>query len=402
MPIVNYVREHIRFMEYASDEHLSSSERLVWYALMHIMNQRAQGNIWPDEFIRISNDRLLSFCPMKMDTMAAARNRLKQRGLIDFLNGEKNKKSPAYRMIYFYPQYVQPDTERDGMQSVPGDRQERNPEKLDCAYGKSGIERDNPRSNTEKSYYIGGNMGDNFGGNMGDKPGDNPGGNMGDIYNKHIRIQERIQEQETETVSIVPQRDFSNQSDMRNLLPLHPPLPEYTGTGNFVDEEEDEVESDCGNPNSRNLNCSGDRSQPSRCADDEEAEKGRRLRNRARLTAETAWQEYIGTRPTAALIERLADRCMGNGFDPGVLEMAIEEAGNSGANNPAAYVNAVLNDWFDQGLKTRNDVFYYMGYRNEINGNWDTIGPVEAQRRLGEFLEKVQERNARGGRENVI
>ena len=104
MPIVNYVREHIRFMEYATDEHIPASERLLWYALMHIMNQRAQGNVWPDEFIRISNDRLLSYCPMKFDTMASARNGLKQRGLIEFTKGEKNKLSPAYRMIYFYPQ----------------------------------------------------------------------------------------------------------------------------------------------------------------------------------------------------------------------------------------------------------------------------------------------------------
>ena len=101
MPIVNYVREHTRFMEYATDEHLTASERLLWYALMHIMNQRAQGNVWPDGFIRVSNDRLLSYCPMKFDTMAAARNSLKQRGLIEVEKGEKNKKSPAYRMIYF-------------------------------------------------------------------------------------------------------------------------------------------------------------------------------------------------------------------------------------------------------------------------------------------------------------
>ena len=148
MPIVNYVREHVRFIEYASDEHLTASERLVWYALMHVMNQRAQGNIWPDEFIRVSNDRLLSFCPMKFDTMAAARNSLKQRGLIDMIPGEKNKKSPAYRMIYFFPQYARPETERDG------------------------------ESNPEKSDYIG----DNMGGNMGDNIGDNTGGNMGDIY----------------------------------------------------------------------------------------------------------------------------------------------------------------------------------------------------------------------------
>lgn len=148
MPIVNYVREHIRFMEYATDEHLSASERLLWYALMHIMNQRAQGKVWPDEFIRISNDRLLSYCPMKYDTIAAARNGLKQRGLIEFTPGEKNKKSPAYRMIYFYPEYAAPDTESDADE---------------VCYPK-------------KSDNIGGNIG----GNIGDNIGYNTGGNTGD------------------------------------------------------------------------------------------------------------------------------------------------------------------------------------------------------------------------------
>lgn len=148
MPIVNYVREHTRFMEYASDEHLSSSERLLWYALMHIFNQRAQGNVWPDEFIRINNDRLLAYCPVKYDTMAAARNSLKQRGLIEYIQGEKNKKSPSYRMNYFYPQYVAPETEKDG-ESYP-----------------------------KKSDYIGGYMGDN----MGCKPGVTRGDTSGTLY----------------------------------------------------------------------------------------------------------------------------------------------------------------------------------------------------------------------------
>ena len=164
MPIVNYVREHIRFMEYATDEHLTSSERLLWYALMHIMNQRAQGKVWPDEFIRISNDRLLSYCPMKYDTIAAARNSLKQRGLIEFTKGEKNKLSPAYRMIYFYPEYVAPDTETDG---------------------------DNTQSNPKNSDNIGGNIGYNMGGNK----GSNKGGNSGDFninYN-YQRIPDRYQ-----------------------------------------------------------------------------------------------------------------------------------------------------------------------------------------------------------------
>ena len=147
MPIVNYVREHIRFMEYATDEHLTASERLLWYALMHIMNQRAQGKVWPDEFIRISNDRLLSYCPMKYDTIAAARNSLKQRGLIEYTKGDKNRLSPAYRVNYFYPEYVAPDTESDEVY----------PEKSD----KNGFYPKN-------SDYIGGNMGGNTGGNTGD------------------------------------------------------------------------------------------------------------------------------------------------------------------------------------------------------------------------------------------
>ena len=153
MPIVNYVREHIRFMEYATDEHLTASERLLWYALMHVMNQRAQGKVWPDEFIRISNDRLLSYCPMKYDTIAAARNGLKQRGLIEYTKGEKNKISPAYRMIYFYPEYAAPDTESDA---------------------------DYPLSYPEIPDNIGGNKGGNTGGNSGGNSGGNKGGNTGD------------------------------------------------------------------------------------------------------------------------------------------------------------------------------------------------------------------------------
>lgn len=149
MPKVNYIREINRFMEYACDEHVTASERLLWYALMHICNQRAQGAVWPDEYIRVSNDRLLSLCPMKYDTMVTARNGLKQRGLIEFIKGEKNKLSPAYRMCYFFPEYVSSDTCYDERSEV---------------YPKI-------------SDYMGGNMGGNTGGNM----GGNSGGNMGDF-----------------------------------------------------------------------------------------------------------------------------------------------------------------------------------------------------------------------------
>ena len=312
MPIVNYVREHIRFMEYATDEKLSGSERLLWYALMHIMNQRAQGNIWPDEFIRISNDRLLAFCPMKIDTMATARNRLKQRGLIDFLNGEKNKKSPAYRMIYFYPQYVgsssvsegaatsppesygfqggaagacanaqrlrcvQPETERDGMQS--------NSEKPDCAFGKAGIERCNPQSNTEKSYYVGDNMGDN----MGYKPGDNPGGNMGDIYNKHILIQKGIPEQKTDSST----------------------------------EEEEELA-------------------------------------RARGETKDAWIRYFGKEPSPGIIDMLAEKSCVCEFGDGIIERAIKLACYRDAASPTDFILTLFQDWRKNGIRNMDDLEEY-------------------------------------------
>ncbi len=105
MPIVNYVREHMRFIEYASDEGLSSGERLVWYALMHIINGRAQGSIWPEGFIRIANDRLLALCPMQLGAVIMARNSLKQRGVIDFIPGSRNKRAPAYKINFFSPEF---------------------------------------------------------------------------------------------------------------------------------------------------------------------------------------------------------------------------------------------------------------------------------------------------------
>lgn len=100
---VNYVREHERFIEYAADERLPANAQLLWYALMHIFNQRAEGSEWPDGFIRITNDRLFTYLPIKWDAMAKARNALKQAGLIEFRSGNRNKTAPEYRIIPFYP-----------------------------------------------------------------------------------------------------------------------------------------------------------------------------------------------------------------------------------------------------------------------------------------------------------
>lgn len=111
---VNYVREHERFIEYAADERVPANVQLLWYALMHIFNQRAEGADWPDGFIRITNDRLFTYLPIKWDAMAKARNALKQMGRIDFRNGNRNKAAPEYRIIPFYPSCYPFKTDNNG------------------------------------------------------------------------------------------------------------------------------------------------------------------------------------------------------------------------------------------------------------------------------------------------
>ena len=161
MPLVNYEREVEWFIEFASDENVTAGERLLWYALMHLMHERAQGRVWPDDYIRLSNDRILAYMPGKYDTLAAARNRLKQRGLIDFKNGNRNKAVPAYKMCYFFPEKIESLEFEDTSC----------PKNSDNDHNKSG-------SYTEKSDNMGYNMGYNIGYNM--------GYNMGDIYNNNI------------------------------------------------------------------------------------------------------------------------------------------------------------------------------------------------------------------------
>ena len=101
MAAVNYIVEHEAFIEYAQDNGLSAAEQLLCYALCHIFNRRAQGGQWPDGFIRVTNKTVLSLLPFTEDTMAAARNRLKQRGVIDYVPGRKKAEVPMYKMIYF-------------------------------------------------------------------------------------------------------------------------------------------------------------------------------------------------------------------------------------------------------------------------------------------------------------
>ena len=89
---VNYVREINAFHRYANVNFLGSSERLLWFGLMDYINLHyASGSEWPGDFISIPNKGILSHVPFGEDTLTEARSRLKQRGLIEYLPGKKNK-----------------------------------------------------------------------------------------------------------------------------------------------------------------------------------------------------------------------------------------------------------------------------------------------------------------------
>ena len=103
---VNFVSEFNLFMRYARNNNLSLRERMLWLALFYVANDRAVYNEqakeydWPDDFIYISNGELNLYCCLDKRAIETLRNTLKQRGLIDFIPGVKNKRNPAYRLNY--------------------------------------------------------------------------------------------------------------------------------------------------------------------------------------------------------------------------------------------------------------------------------------------------------------
>lgn len=144
---VNYVREINAFNRFANDNYLSSGERLLWFGLMDYVNLHfASGAEWPGEFISVPNKSLLSHVPFGEDALIDARNRLKQRGLLDYIPGKKNKEAPKYKIHYFAASQLSTGYQQDSTFY---------PEKTGNIPGN-----------------IGGNMPGNIGGNV---PGNMPG-----------------------------------------------------------------------------------------------------------------------------------------------------------------------------------------------------------------------------------
>ena len=106
MSKVNFVSEFNSIMRYARDYSLSLRERMLWIALFYIANDRAVYNEqtqeyeWPDGFIQVSNGELNLYCCLDKRAFETLRNTLKQRGVLDFQPGVKNKRNPAYKLNY--------------------------------------------------------------------------------------------------------------------------------------------------------------------------------------------------------------------------------------------------------------------------------------------------------------
>ena len=269
---VNFVREHERFIEYASDEQLTANERLLWYALMHIFNQRAEGNDWPDGFIRINNERLLTYVPVSWDAMAKARNKLKQRGLIDFRNGNRNKVPPEYKMNWFYP---------------------------DCYPIKT----------------------DNMGGNI------------------YINLNKR-----------------------------------YTKTKKDDDEDDDD-DVLCARARVREAGVPGDDPIPDR------TERTDTIRD--------GFARAFGRTPYPAELERLTVCGWQMGFSAEMVCLAMHKAAAAGANKPAAYTVALLDDWREESVMQPGQVGGYE-YEHSSHGSGD---PVEDVRAREEARERRRQEN---------
>lgn len=103
---INFVSEFRAFMRYAMQNGLSTRERNLWIALFYLANDRAKYNEqtrdfdWPDDFFLVANSELNLHSTLDKHGIETVRNSLKQRGLIDFKKGERNKRNPSYKINY--------------------------------------------------------------------------------------------------------------------------------------------------------------------------------------------------------------------------------------------------------------------------------------------------------------
>lgn len=103
---VNFIDEFRLIMRYSKDEGLSLRERSLWVALFYIANDRAKWDMytesyeWPSEFFGVNTAELSLYSSLDKRGIETARKSLKERGIIDFVAGEKNARIPQYKINY--------------------------------------------------------------------------------------------------------------------------------------------------------------------------------------------------------------------------------------------------------------------------------------------------------------
>ena len=107
MSAIRMIDEFRAFMDFAEDNGLYSRERVLWVALFHLASKKATYNAatgeydWEEDFFPVSMSKLGLHTGMDKKGIEEARNKLKQRGLIDFRPGERKKRDPLYKILYF-------------------------------------------------------------------------------------------------------------------------------------------------------------------------------------------------------------------------------------------------------------------------------------------------------------
>lgn len=96
---MNYLKIKIAFWQLRRSKRITSLQADLYDFLLQESMGRGWGMEWENPF-ECSNKLICAGIGISEDAIIDARNRLKQLGLIDFLPGLKNKRSPVYELLY--------------------------------------------------------------------------------------------------------------------------------------------------------------------------------------------------------------------------------------------------------------------------------------------------------------
>jgi hypothetical protein len=92
---MNYIKLLNNFWSCMQADPLPPTAQLLYYTLLQICNQCG----WA-EWFRRTNQNISSTMQVSVNTMIAARNKLKQRGLIEFIPSKRRGESTKYKICY--------------------------------------------------------------------------------------------------------------------------------------------------------------------------------------------------------------------------------------------------------------------------------------------------------------